>query len=134
MDTETRKKALADFLEISENEFYVLSETEFKVGRQEYLVLTDEEADEKARTYILDSVWAFRPEFLAAHSSVAIEFIKAIQDNGKCESNNGVLLSAIKDREHFVEDAIKADGRGHHLSTYDGEENEQNGLFIYRTN
>lgn len=29
---------------------------------------------------------------------------------------------------------INADGRGHFISYYDGNENEQNGFFIYRLN
>jgi hypothetical protein len=36
--------------------------------------------------------------------------------------------------EGFVEEAVSADGRGHFLSSYDGEENEQDGFYIYRIN
>jgi hypothetical protein len=34
----------------------------------------------------------------------------------------------------FADEAISADGRGHFLSGYDGNENEQDGFYIYRTN
>jgi hypothetical protein len=42
----------------------------------------------------------------------------------------------IKDMDDFVDDAIGADGRGHFLSHYDGNEVEdrESGLYIYRTN
>jgi hypothetical protein len=106
------------------------------------LVLSDSEADEKAAEYIKDTVWAFRPEFLAAHSSLDAETIGIIQ-GAKYEDANAPLLRTISDVEHFIDDAVSADGRGHFLSGYDGEENEQgltlqNGtrqtVYIYRTN
>lgn len=55
-----------------------------------------------------------------------------------CESFNKAVLAMIPDKNHFVKDAILADGRGHFLSQYDGQENEikVNGVwyFIYRCN
>ena len=36
--------------------------------------------------------------------------------------------------DEFIEDAISSDGRGHFLSPYDGEENEEGDYFIYRIN
>ena len=104
----------------------------------DYLVLTDEEADEKAKQYILDSVWAFNPSFLSSFTGFDIEVFEAIQNNGRCESNNDAILSMIKDEDDFVSDAISADGRGLFLSSYDGCENEEtvNGtiFYIYRQN
>jgi hypothetical protein len=52
----------------------------------------------------------------------------------KCESSNEVITNSIKDMEEFIADAIGADGRGHFISSYDGEEEELNGFFIYRIN
>lgn len=108
----------------------------FECGNAEYLVLTDSEADEACKTYILDSVWAFRAEFLACHLKDGIDsdVVVSIQENGKCESNNAAILSLIDDVDHFVQDAISADGRGHFLSQYDGEEQEAGKFFVYRTN
>jgi hypothetical protein len=106
----------------------------------EYLVLTDSEADEAAKQYILDSVWAFNASFLAAHLKDGIdqEVIESIQKNNRCEDNNKAILSLIEDVDHFVDDAIKSDGRGHFLSSYDGEEHEikigKTWFFIYRNN
>lgn len=60
------------------------------------------------------------------------EYIKSIQE--KYESGNSELLRLIDDVDDFVSDAISADGRGHFLSSYDGNEEEQDGYYIYRTN
>jgi uncharacterized UBP type Zn finger protein len=78
---------------------------------------------------------------------VDAETIRTIQANNRCESNNAVLTRLIGDVDHFVDDAIGADGRGHFLSGYDSEEHEirletkrRNGttstinLYVYRVN
>ena len=109
----------------------------FEHDGEEFLVLSDEEADEMVKEYILDSVWAFRADFLASHlkDGVDQEVIELIQSNGKCESNNSAILSLIEDVDHFVHDAIISDGRGHFISSYDGEEIELNqNFFAYRVN
>ncbi len=124
------------FLEVPIDAVFERTKVDFEVDGADYLVLTDEEADRATKANILDSVWAFRPEFLEAHTiqGVDAETIKLIQDNDKCESNNAVILRLIEDVDHFVDDAIKADGRGHFLSSYDGEEAEAGPYFIYRVN
>ena len=111
---------------------------EYKENNGDYLVLTDSEADEKAAEYIKDTLWAFNVSFLAGETGIDEEVFKAIQDNGKCESNNDAIESCIDDMESFVEAAISADGRGHFLAGYDSEENEETiegeTFYIYRTN
>ena len=142
-----RIKALSKYLELTkeeEKEIYYESYDIYCFGNEEYLVLTDDEADEKVAEYIKDSVWAFNPSFLSSHSDIDEGVFKLLQD--KCESANEAVLKLIKDFDKFVEDAVGTDGRGHFLSSYDGEENEI-GLFkffcpeynnetyyIYRTN
>lgn len=104
----------------------------------DYLVLTDEEADELAKEMILDSVWAFKPNFLSSFTGIDEDVFIAIQNNGKCESNNNAILSMIDDEDGFCREAIQWDGRGHFMSPYDGSENEEdvNGItyYIYRQN
>lgn len=111
----------------------------------DYLVLTDKEADEKAAKYIKDSLWAFNAEFLAAQTDLPVEVFTAIIENGKCESNNDVMEQIINksgDMEEFISSAISADGRGHFMSSYDGNENEESinvegerfTFYIYRIN
>lgn len=108
-------------------------ESTFELGDQEYLLLTDEEADQRAEEYIKDSIWAFVPSFLAKHTGLDEEIIKHLQD--KCEGANDALLNAIKDIDSFISEAIGCDGRGHFMSTYDGYEQEiDDNLFLYRIN
>jgi hypothetical protein len=89
----------------------------------EYNVLTDEEADNLAKECILDSIWAFNASFISSHSDVSEAAIKAVQED-RCEYCNEDLKSIIKDLDHFVDDAISCDGRGHFINQYDGEEIE----------
>ena len=101
----------------------------------EFYVLTDDEADEKAKEYILDSVWAFNKHFLESHTGVDSEIFELLQD--KCESANEAIRAMIKDEDEFVSDAIRCDGRGHFINFYDGEEYEVNiddeTFYIYKT-
>jgi len=134
-----RIKALAKYLELTkeeEKEIYYESYDIYCYGNQEYLVLTDDEADEKVAENIKDSVWAFNPSFLSSHSDIDEGVFKLLQD--KCESANEAVLKLIKDFDKFVEDAVGTDGRGHFLSGYDGEENDHEHdnetYYIYRTN
>lgn len=133
----TKVEALAKYLECDSEDLIQskYNEDVFKLGSKEYLVLTDSEADTQAENEIKESIWAFNSSFLAAHLKEGIdqEVIESIQNNGKCESNNKAILSLIDDVDHFVNDAIKSDGRGHFISSYDGEENEvyQDGEFFY---
>lgn len=132
----TKKEALAKFLEIETDEVEAnqYNGEILEADGGEYLVCTDEEADEEAKEKILDLIWAFNPEFLRAHlpDGMTEDVIKAIQTT--CEGANEPLKAMIKDLDHFVEDAIGADGRGHFISSYDGEENEEDVYFIYRVN
>ena len=133
-----KNKALAEFLQISEDEAQNL------IDNEDYLVLTDEEANEKAKEEILNSLWAFDADFILQHCKNADSMdryewdsaVEALRDaqSKSCESLNGLCRALIDDLDEFCEDAIYSDGRGHFISWYDGEENEQNGLFIYRLN
>ena len=131
-----RIKALAEFLEIKEDEIEVTrhNENTFDAEGSEYMVLTDDEADQRAADGIRDSVWAFNTSFLVGHmpDGVDEEILKIAQE--KCEGANETLKAMIVDLDHFVDDAIASDGRAHFLNTYDGEEHEQGDYFIYRTN
>ena len=123
----------ADFLTFCQDNYNELTELD-----EDYLVLTDDEADEKAKEYILDSLWAFTPNFLASATGIDLEVFEAIQNNGRCESNNDAILRLVDDEDALVEEAISWDGRGHFLSHYDGAENSETvnetEYFIYRQN
>jgi hypothetical protein len=106
------------------------------VSMDDYLVYTDDEADEAVYNYIDESVCFFRSDFIAAHTDVDKEVITKLQELH--EDSNQAIKSLIKDFDHFVSDAVLCDGRAHFLSSYDGEENEINVngniYYVYRTN
>ena len=139
-EMKNKKDALEMFLgEEVEN----LSDNTFESeSGEEYVVLTDEEADNEAENSIRESLWAFNADFILEHTAAYKhtsgeqdrDIILALQKMQEtlCETANELVYALIEDYEQFVDDAIEADGRGHFLSMYDGEENEQNGFYIYR--
>lgn len=131
-----RLAALCQFLDCQPGELDESAENTYEHGCKEYLVLTESEADEMVEESILDSVWAFRPDFIIHHMGLpydAIHMLESFQRD-KCEDANNTFLAMLKDKESFVRDAISADGRGHFLAHYDFEENESGEYLIYRIN
>ena len=139
-----KARALANFLEVGLEEITegTYCDNSLACDGAEYMVLTDEQADEKAREEILNSLWAFNADFVISHCKnysdmdqyeveSAIESLRYAQGNC-CENANGLVRALIADIDEFVEDAIDADGRGHFIAYYDGVENEQDGYYIYR--
>jgi|5B_taG_2_1085324.scaffolds.fasta_scaffold76703_2 hypothetical protein len=119
------------------------AEAQNNLASENYLVLTDEEADKAVRDYIEESVWTFHSSFLQKHTKIPIETIEKIQE--MCEKANEPLKAIIKDFDAFVEEAstplpekFTTTGRGHFLASYDHEENKItfNGItyYIYRRN
>lgn len=107
-----------------------------------HIICTDDEADEMAYDYIMETLWAFTPSFLAGETGIDIEVFEALAENGKCESNNDAIESLIKASgsrhalQEFVDAAIGTDGRGHYINSYDGSEHEvkvgNKTFYIYR--
>lgn len=139
-EIEDASLALAKYLDepiedIEEASYACYSAPTFDVGNRQYLVCTDEEADAAVTESIRESVWAFNPSFLSSMTDVPKEAFSSLVD--QCESGNDWVLRLIEKTcglEAFVDAAVSADGRGHFLSSYDGEENEQSGFYIYRVN
>jgi hypothetical protein len=135
-------EALAIHLGVEQNELTEERHTHyglpiFSIGSKEYAVGDDEQAGEALFEYIEQSVWAFRASFIASECNLPDSegMIEAAQE--KCESANDGILAMIKGTcglKSFVDSAESADGRGHFLSSYDGNENEVDGFFIYRLN
>ena len=138
--TQRKMRALAKTLNVDYSEIKEEAKDIFSVGNQEYLVLTDEEADEKAKENIEDSLWASNACFVIDHMKETPDnwelTEKAIQElqSKLCESANPIIKSMIENLEKFVSDAISVDGRGHFLASYDGYEIEESGYYIYRIN
>lgn len=137
---ETRIKALAAHLGCdSEDIAEGYDDTRFEYGRKEYCVLTDAEADDACAECIAESLWAFNTSFLRAHVArehqAALDALDAVRGR-LCEDANPLVLALIKDFDHLVADAVRADGRGHFLNSYDGEEGEARvdgeTFYIYR--
>jgi hypothetical protein len=115
MSTENRIKALQQHLGLTDDQVEdgtIEGDNPYNVDGEEYLVLTDDEADsafrESVESYIDDCILheipkAYRPYF---------------------------------DADSFIRDVELSDGRGHTLASYDGEENEEKvdgeWFYIYR--
>jgi len=129
--------ALAEEFGCSVQDVVDKGDGEFSIDGLDYLVLTDREADDRVADYIEDSLWAFTPNFLSSVTGVDSEVFEAIQANGRCEGNNEAIKSILDATDTSIcevaEEAISWDGRGHFLSSYDGEEIEvyADGEFYY---
>ncbi len=146
-DKTEKELILIDTLDIDLSEFDDINaetydDTTISAPDGEYRVLTANEADNAAHEYIRESIWAFNADFIITNSRV-LDFddasraiISAIQE--QCEDGNEALLKLIDSLDDFVDRAVSADGRGHFISGYDGQEieNYYNGeyYYIYRTN
>lgn len=104
----------------------------------DYLVLTDSEADEMAKEYIKESLWAFNADFILSECDLdfsGADSLRSMQEKS-CESANDFILSLVEKTcglDDFIKAAISTDGRGHFMSSYDGEEHEViiNGAYLY---
>jgi hypothetical protein len=126
-----KKIALARHLEIKSSEVEETGNDDIYIAEsEEWLVLTDSEADEAAKVQIRDTLWAFNFSFLQGHLRKGIDVSDTLEASIKdmqgklCEGANEIIFGMIEDFAHFAEDAVKCDGRGHFLSSYDGEEHE----------
>lgn len=124
VETETEEEDEAPFswseCGVLDYNFYGL--TIVSLGGREYAVGDDSQADDAAKEYIRSSVWAFNPDFLSNHTNLDADIIRIIQE-ANCEDANEPLLRFIDNFNEFVADAVGTDGRGHFISSYDGEEN-----------
>jgi hypothetical protein len=134
----TKQEALAKHLgiEVSEVETHKYDDRLLSADGNDYLVMTDDEANDAVRFNVEESAWAFNAEFIAGHTKIglnakAVEALKKMQAE-LSEDANDLVLAMIDDLDHFAKDAVKSDGRGHFLSGYDGEEIESGEFFIYR--
>lgn len=142
---EDRTVALAEEIgedpaDITEESYECYGLTVLSCGRAEYAVGTDEEADAACREYVESSAWAFNASFVLSECGLPSELEDAVQafQSKECESANDAIVALIEKTcgmEAFTESAISADGRGHLLAAYDGDEMELAGNFYaYRIN
>ena len=139
-EPQTAVEALAQYLDCEPDDLKEASWDHYglevySLGTREYAIGTDDEATQAAYANIKDSVWAFNASFLSGFCDLPECVFEALQP--KCEDANDAILSLIEKSgkfEDFADEAISADGRGHFMSGYDGNENEQGDFYIYRLN
>ena len=135
-----RKLALMNYLGVTEKEIREGHDPQtLKVWDREYMVLSEQERNEKVKEYIQETLWAFIPSFLAEETGLPKEVFRALSE--KYESGNDAILALVEKTcglDAFVKAAVEADGYGHFLAFYDGEEEkvtvEGEDYFIYRIN
>jgi hypothetical protein len=136
-----RKMALMTYLKEEQVAEYEIREGydphTFEVWAGDYMVLNSQERAEKVKEYIQDTLWAFRPSFLAKETGLPEKVFHALTD--QCESGNDAILALIETTcglDAFVYSAVEADGYGNYLSSYDGKEKRVSvkgeDYFIYR--
>ena len=79
------------------------------VDLEDFMFLTDDEADSACFERIEESLWTFNAMFLAGYLGCPVEAVQAIHDNNKCEDNNEIFKTWIEnvgDLDDFVCDAI----------------------------
>lgn len=147
-----RARILRKHLGCTYDEAYKLLEDE------DYLLLTNDEANHAMAHWIADSIWAFRPSFLSAYTDgkISTKVFEALTP--LCESANDAIFAmitgvhyadAILDAnylynkvEDFMEFWIEHDrdnhnvnARGNALASYDSEEVDLGGGYrLYRHN
>ena len=125
----TRKLALSRHLDYDIDKITEETDGNFGVGTEEYLVLTDDEANTKTEESIKDSIWAFNASFILDECELPSELEECIQgfQEKECEGANDALLALVEKccgLDDFVKAAINADSRAHFMNTYDDEENQ----------
>ena len=136
METMTKQQALANFLEVEVTDFEINNDEYILPNGDSYFVLTDQEADEYATSEIEDMLWAFNADFLASYTGLHEAVFEALAEG--YENSNEAIMALINNAgsmDEFVQECIDADGRGHFVANYDGEEIElQNDYYAYRVN
>lgn len=116
-------RALAENFECGISSIVDIDETTYQINGIEYLVYTEDEADEKVKDYIEESLWTFHPTYLANYCDLPIEVFEILVK--QCEESNDAISSLVDkfgDIDEFVEKAVHVHSRGHFLNRVDGSE------------
>lgn len=123
-----RQNAVANFLGVKPSEI--------NKQKDDYLVLTDKEADEKAVEYIKKSLSDFNADFILQQCGLDLSKAGLLKDKG-----NDFILSLIERTigiDSFAKSTIPMDGRGQFIPSLDGEEYEvtvgEATYFVYKIN
>lgn len=129
-------KSFADLVITVETSRPVNKSTERALAREadrlgldhgEYLFVHPADLDELLRKTIGEILWAFNAGFLASETGLPLAVFEAIHKAELCEDANPAmraLVDATCGLTQFAADAVQADGAGHFLASYDGDETE----------
>ncbi len=100
----------------------------------DYLAGNDDDMNDAVKEEIKNSCWAFNPGFLAEQTDLPIQVFEALVQ--QCESAQEAIEKLIDKTcgmDEFCEAAESADGRGHFLNRYSGDEEsaEVEGITFY---
>ena len=141
-ETTSIESALAEEFGCDESEIRIQSWDHYglsvyRVNGKDVAIGADAECDKACQDYIEQTAWAFKPKFILSACGLPIELSEAIGAycQAECDSANDAMVALIKKTcgmDEFASQAISADGRGHFLSGWDGNEVElSNGMFAY---
>ena len=118
--------ALAEEFGCGVQDIVDLGHNRVQIEGHEYKIFTEDEANDAVADYIADSLWAFTPSFLSGLTGIDEEVFELLSE--KCEGGNDAIHSILRatnvSMSEVVDEAIRWDGRGHFLNSYDGNEYE----------
>lgn len=96
-----------------------------------YAVYTEDEAREEVKQYVMEYFGYFLPDFIAGVTGLPEAMFDGNSEYAPSDVN--ALLEAVGSSiNEFVSEAIEADGIGHFLSGYDGQEINLGNFYAYR--
>ena len=104
------------------------------------VALSEDSANNSAKEYIEDRLWAFDSNTLEELTGIPHEMFSAVQQ-ARCESSNDAIRICVNGTcgiDSFVNYILENDGRGCYLSTYDSKEIEHyfeddtEAIYLYR--
>jgi len=130
----TKIESLANWLDIDVSDIEESSDTDIfeTIDGDVYMILDDDEADQRVADNIRDNLRMFNSGFIADHIASDIDADMISKMRGDMQNFDTIVERLIDDIDEFVHDAICEDGRGHFLSMYVGEEIESGDFYIYR--
>lgn len=129
MNTDKSIEAVAETLgvnieDITVEENSIEDEIELNVEGAIYLILTEERAETRARDYILETLWAFQPGFLANVTGIDEDVFDALNALDGQSGATEAILALIEYTcgiDTLVAESIRTDDYGPFLNSYDGE-------------
>jgi hypothetical protein len=138
-DLDQRIRVLAEHLDCERDELSFVErapQCTIAHGNREYLVLTDDEAEDLADETIRQTVWAFNSDWLADFmpNGILAEHITMMRGD-RCEDANEMLTALVeagRGMDALVERSIAADGRQAFIGDR-GDEHDYDGYYIYES-